>query len=341
MSSASNQEDFPISPNLGTGLRLFFYSQFFVTPQCPTHSFAKQTVIVTGANSGLGLEAAQHFYRLHCDRLILAVRTIAKAKRPKSIFYGATRSGPIRKPSRYGPSTSRAPRRHGTAAVGRFVNNAGINPPEWKLYEDYEQAVQVNVLNTFILALSLLPKLEASAALAEKESPPHLVIVSSEAHRLTKFPEINAPDLYAKLNEKSSFSQQPRYQVTKLMEVLFTRELVARLGASTRVIVNIVNPGLCTSNLERNSGEAPVVMRLVRRLLDRTTEVGSRTLVLGASAPASSHGEFQSDGVNQDVEAWTDTEVGQRAQKKVFEQTLRILEVRRPGIACEAGLREV
>lgn len=117
------------------------------------------------------------------------------------------------------------------------------------------------------------------------------------------------------------------------MEVLFTRELVARLGASTRVIVNIVNPGLCTSNLERNSGKAPVVVRLVWRLLDRTTEVGSRTLILGASAPASSHGEFQSDGVNQDVVAWTYTEVGQRAQKKVFEQTLRILEVRRPGIA--------
>lgn len=132
-----------------------------------------------------------------------------------------------------------------------------------------------------------------------------------------------------------------RYQATKLMEVLFTRELVARLGSSTRVIINLVNPGLCTSNLERNSGKPSVVLRLVRRILDRTTEVGSRTLVLGASAPASSHGEFQSDGANQDVEAWIYTEVGQRAQKKVFEQTLQILEARKSGIAHEAGLRDV
>lgn len=219
MSSASNQEDFPISPNLGTGLRLFFYSQFFVTPQRPTHSFAKKTVIVTGANSGLGLEAAQHFYRLHCDRLILAVRTIAKGQEAKEYILRGN-------PQRSDPDTieiwsldlssttsTLAFADRVKAELPRLdvlVNNAGINSPEWKLYEDYEQAVQVNVLNTFLLALSLLPKLEASAALAEKESPPHLVIVSSEAHRLTKFPEINAPDLYAKLNEKSSFSQQPR-----------------------------------------------------------------------------------------------------------------------------------
>jgi NAD(P)-dependent dehydrogenase (short-subunit alcohol dehydrogenase family) len=91
-----------------------------------------------------------------------------------------------------------------------LLNNAGINS-EWKVYEGHEQAVQVNVLNTFLLSLSLLPKLEAtSATLTAKEPRPHLVIVSSEAHRLTKFPEINAPELYAKLKDKSYFSQQAR-----------------------------------------------------------------------------------------------------------------------------------
>ncbi|OQE14431.1 hypothetical protein PENFLA_c038G09954 [Penicillium flavigenum] len=98
----------------------------------------------------------------------------------------------------------------------------------------------------------------------------------------------------------------PRYQVTKLMEVLFTRELVANLSLASVPLL---------------AGKAPAVLRLVRRILDRTTEVGSRSLVLGASAPASSHGEFQSDGANQDVE------------KKVFEQTLQILEAKKSGIA--------
>jgi retinol dehydrogenase-12 len=40
----------------------------------------------------------------------------------------------------------------------------------------------------------------------------------------------------------------------------------------------------------------------------------------------------QSDGVSQDVEARVYTEVGQRAQKKVFERTLQILEARKSGI---------
>ncbi|KAJ5769315.1 NAD(P)-binding protein [Penicillium odoratum] len=363
----SDQEDFPIRPNLSKGLRLFFYSQFFITPERPTHSFPNQTVIVTGANSGLGLEAAGHFYRLHCGRLILAVRTIAKGQEAKEYIL---RNNPQRSDpnaieiwpldlSSTASTLAFSDRAKGLPRLDVLVNNAGINTPEWKLYEGYEQAVQINVLNTFLLALVLLPKLEESFALTEES--PHLVIVSSEAHRLTKFPEINAPDLYAKLNDQSSFSQQPRwvffwgnlrryfpvketsvanvslilcyrYQATKLMEVLFTRELVARLGSFTRVIINLVNPGLCISNLDRNNGSP--VMKLVRRILDRTTEVGSRTLVLAASAPASSHGEFQSDGANQDVEAWIYTEVGQEAQKKVFEQTMHILEARKPGIAA-------
>lgn len=214
-----NQEDFPISPRLGTGLCLFFYSQLFVTPKLPTQSFDKQTVIVTGANSGLGLEAAQHFYRLNAARLILAVRTIAKGQDAKEYILrnNPQRSDPaaIETWSLDLSSTestlafaSRVKRELPRLDV--LINNAGINSPEWKVYEGYEQAVQVNVLNTFLLALSLLPKLEASTTVSDKESQPHLVIVSSEAHRLTKFPEINAPDLYARLNQKSDFSQQPR-----------------------------------------------------------------------------------------------------------------------------------
>lgn len=218
--NSPNQEDFPINPSLGKGLLLFFYSQLFVTPKLPTQSFAKRTVIVTGANSGLGLEAARHFYRLNATRLILAVRTIAKGQEAKEYILQTN-------PQRCEPDSIEiwcldlASTESTLAFADRvkadlprldvLIDNAGINSPEWKLHEGFEQAVQINVLNTFLLATSLLPKLEAtSATLEENESPPHLVVVSSEAHRLTKFPEINAPDLYVKLNERNNFSQQPR-----------------------------------------------------------------------------------------------------------------------------------
>ena len=88
------------------------------------------------------------------------------------------------------------------------VENAGINSGDWDLYEGFEQAVWANILHTFLLALALLPKLNEKSNY--QGSLPHQVIVSSEAHRLTKFPEVNAPDLYAQLTEKNDFSQQPR-----------------------------------------------------------------------------------------------------------------------------------
>jgi hypothetical protein len=153
------------------------------------------------------------------------------------------------------------------------------------------------------------------------------------------------------------------YCATKLIQVLFVRELVARLGQKTNakmlekrspnpppapatpeaeapppVIINLVNPGFCSTTLGSDGKPFPLLVRIIRGFLDRTVEVGSRTLVLAASAPASSHGEFQSDGANQDVEAWIYEDVGRRAQVKVFEQTMRVLEERWPGVAREVGL---
>lgn len=85
--------------------------------------------------------------------------------------------------------------------MGILVENAGVNSSTWFLAEGFEQTFQVNVLNTFLLALTLLPKLkEAKAKFAD--SSPHLVVVTSEAYKLTNFEEINAPDLYEKLNDK-------------------------------------------------------------------------------------------------------------------------------------------
>lgn len=212
------QLEFPIQPNIGAGLRMFFYSQLFVTPRYPRHSFKDQTVIVTGSNAGLGLETACHFYRLNCACLILAVRTTGKGQAAKEDIVESVKHRTDADAIEIWPldlsstaSTLAFAERVKTelSRVDVLVENAGINSKVWTLSEGFEQAVQVNVLNTFLLALSLLPKLNETK---EKfpDSQPHLVIVSSEAHRLTKFPEINAPDLYAKLNDESAFSQQPR-----------------------------------------------------------------------------------------------------------------------------------
>ena len=84
---------------------------------------------------------------------------------------------------------------------------------------------------------------------------------------------------------------ESRYPVSKLLEVLYGRELAARIAKSKRpsVTVNLVNPGLCHSELAREAGWGLYFFKL---FFARTTEVGSRTLVSGGLAGTDSHGQY-------------------------------------------------
>jgi retinol dehydrogenase-12 len=64
----------------------FLYSQLLVTLPYPTKDFTGQTIISTGANTGLEFEAAKHFIRLHASEVILAVRSLEKAVSQKNPF---------------------------------------------------------------------------------------------------------------------------------------------------------------------------------------------------------------------------------------------------------------
>lgn len=128
------------------------------------------------------------------------------------------------------------------------------------------------------------------------------------------------------------------------MEILFVRELVSRMDAQRTspppVTITVVNPGMCKSDIDRNGNPfARAILWFIRLFLARTTEVGSRTLVHGANPGPESHGEFMSDGKIQEVERWIYSDMGKKAQVKLFEQTMKILESRKPGIGAEIGLR--
>ncbi|TGO12756.1 hypothetical protein BPAE_0808g00020 [Botrytis paeoniae] len=345
-------DEFVIKNDMGHGLKLFFHSQLFKTPAYPTQSFANQIVIVTGSNIGLGLEAARHFYRLNCAKLILAVRSIGKGESAKEDIVRSVKQRKDADAIEIWPldlektdSTLAFAERvkKDLPRLDVLVQNAGINEKSWTVSEGWERTIQINTINTFLLSLALLPKMNESK---EKfpDSSPHLVIVCSEAHRLTVFKEANAPDIYEKLNtDQEGYDGQDRYGVSKLIQILFVRELVQRLNKAKSpnppVITNLANPGLCKSTLDRGRGAAfKIVAFIMLSLLGRTAEVGSRTYVLGASAEPESHGEFMSDGAVQKAEGWIYTEIGEKVQKKVFEQTMKVLEERSPGIGASVGL---
>ena len=190
------------------------YSQLFVTPMHPTHDFSGQTVIVTGSNVGLGLEAARHFARLNCAKLILAVRTIPKGERAKESILSSTKRKsdcievwPLDLSSSASVKAF-AKRAEGLERIDILVENAGLSVAGWEVMEGNEASLQVNVINTFLLVLLMLPMLRKTA---EKFSTtPHLEIVSSEAHFLAGFKERHEDDIYAKLNDEKTFNLQDR-----------------------------------------------------------------------------------------------------------------------------------
>jgi retinol dehydrogenase-12 len=123
-----------------------------------------------------------------------------------------------------------------------------------------------------------------------------------------------------------------RYEVTKLLELFLVRELAKH--TSTPPVITAVNPGLCYSDFLRDLGG--IVLYFVSGLqwiLARSTEVGSRTLVAGACAGSASHGQYMADCANQEPVGWISTEEGAKLQRRVYEQTMNVLERIEPGIS--------
>ncbi|OAP61012.1 hypothetical protein AYL99_06016 [Fonsecaea erecta] len=312
----------------------FLYSQLFVRPAYPKKSFAGETVIVTGSNTGLGKEAARHIARLGASKLILAVRNTKAGEAAKQDIEQTTKCSPDvievweLDLASYASVKAFASRASKLPRLDVLLENAGIASQKYSGAEGHERTITVNVISTFLLALLLLPKLKSTAK--EFKVNPRLVIVSSEVHAWSKFAERNAPRIFEALDDEKQANMGDRYQTSKLLEVLTVRQIAPKLAGSG-VILNILNPGLCHSELSR---EGSWVLEVMKFFLARSTEVGSRTLVAGAEAGMESHGKYMTDGKVDDgaLSSFVRSKDGEATGKKVWSELSGILEKIHPGI---------
>ncbi|TVY43255.1 Short chain dehydrogenase [Lachnellula subtilissima] len=312
----------------------FIYSQLFVKPTYPTTSCAGQTIIVTGSNVGLGKEAARHLARLGASKLILAVRNTKAGEAAKHDIESTTRCSPEvievwpLDLSSYASVKAFADRASKLPRLDVLLENAGIAAGKWQVFEGHESTLTVNVISTFYLALLLLPKLVSSAK--KFGIMPRLTIVSSEVHGRAKFAERKEPKIFDALDDESKFDVWDRYPLSKLLEVLVFRQIAPSLEGSG-VILNILNPGLCHSELARDAGWGLAIMKFI---LARKTEVGSRTLVAGAVAGPEAQGEYMHDGKvdESELSPFVKSEDGKLASEKVWKELSVILEYIQPGI---------
>jgi len=184
----------------------YIYSQLIFTPAYPKTKFTGQTVIVTGSNVGLGLEAARHFVRLDAKKVILAVRNLEKGETAKeSILKSEKKTADVVEVweldlSSYQSCKDFAKRAQGLERLDVLVENAGIVTEKWKITEDNESTITTNVVSPVLHALLLLAKLRETSV--KFDTVPRLVFVTSFVHWLTKFEERKEEKIFEALADE-------------------------------------------------------------------------------------------------------------------------------------------
>lgn len=168
---------------------LHFLTTQFTTLPLPSTSYASQTILITGANSGLGLEAARHFVRLNAAKVILAVRDTEKGRVAQADIEASTssRKGSVcevwqvdfASASSVLEFCDRVEKELDRLDV--VVANAGVAIGTFEECEGgWERTVMVNVVGAFLMGIRLLPLLRRTAGRFNVE--PRFTVVSSDAH---------------------------------------------------------------------------------------------------------------------------------------------------------------
>ncbi|WP_228275202.1 SDR family NAD(P)-dependent oxidoreductase [Stakelama tenebrarum] len=207
---------------------------------------AQQTVVITGASSGIGLEAAKMF-AARGWHVIAAGRTPERCEAARSAIAAAAAEGgdvdfltadisELAEARRLGEEIARlAPEIH------VLINNAGgVRDAYYETSEGVEATFAANHLGPFELTRTLLPTLERTAAGAPAGSV-RIIAVSSLAHH--RCPGMNWDDF----NLGDDFDANAAYCQAKLANILFTRELARRV-ADDGIVAQSMHPGRVDSN---------------------------------------------------------------------------------------------
>ncbi len=228
-------------------------------------SFTGRTVIVTGANSGLGLATARELARVGA-RVTMACRDTAKADAAAAGLSGDVQ---VRRLDLQDLASVRE-FADGIAEVDVLINNAGIMAVPYALTRDgFESQIGTNHLGHFALTNLLLPKLSD-----------RVVTVSSFAHILGR---ISLKDLNWKARPYQAWLA---YGQSKLANLLFTSELQRRLSAAGLPLkAYAAHPGYSATNLQSHTGSdlGSRLWPLANRLAGTSPDYGAGPTLYAAS----------------------------------------------------------
>lgn len=238
----------------------------------------EQVAVVTGANTGVGLETARALAERGM-RVVMCSRDATRGQTALDDVRASTGRDALELVSLDLASlesvraaakaiTERHPRLH------LLVNNAGLVLSDRHTTKDgFETTFGVNHLGHFLFTRLLLPALEAGA-------PSRIVNVSSDAHRMSF--GLDFDDL---MRERRRYIGLPVYADSKLANILFTRELARRLEGKG-VVAHAVHPGVVGSRFGWDGdtrGWFAFGVKLVKPML-LTPAKGARTTLHAATS---------------------------------------------------------
>jgi NAD(P)-dependent dehydrogenase (short-subunit alcohol dehydrogenase family) len=251
-----------------------------------------KTVIVTGANSGIGYEAARQLARKGAHT-ILACRSIERGDAAAQGIRAATPGASVEAmPLDLASLESIRGFADQFCRRGQplhlLCNNAGVTGIPYQTTADgFEMQFGTNHLGHFALTgLLLAPLLAADGA--------RVVTVSSVSHWLS------GPIRFDDLNwERERYRKWIAYAQSKHANLLFAFELQRRAEMTTVNLMSVgTHPGVTATNLlpsaARLNGSATQesLMRLSNRLFAQSASRGALTTLYAATAPEIRGGDF-------------------------------------------------
>ena len=230
--------------------------------------------VVTGASSGIGLYTALGLARTGM-RVVLAGRDRARTEAARRFV--TERAGSDRVEIALADFSRLAEVRRlaeellaGHDRLDLLVNNAGLMSSHYRLSADgFELTFAVNHLAPFLLTNLLLDRLKAS-------SPARIITVASRAHRGQRL------DL-GTIGKGADWGQMKAYGRSKLCNILFTRELAARLAGSG-VVATCLHPGIVATGIGQHGGLIELGWRLAKPFMIGP-EKGAETSLFMATVP--------------------------------------------------------
>jgi NAD(P)-dependent dehydrogenase (short-subunit alcohol dehydrogenase family) len=250
--------------------------------------------VVTGANSGLGLETTRALAGKGAH-VVMACRTPSKAEtaaqdvrtsHPQaSLELSALDLASLASVRAFAERTvAKHPR------IDLLINNAGIMAVPYRKTEDgFESQIGTNHFGHFVLSALLWDALEAAPAA-------RLVNVASQAHKIGKMD-------FDDLAWERSYAKWPAYGMSKLANLLFSYELSQRaISRGSKVLVMTAHPGYAATNLQavgpELSGSAWLknVMGWANAAFAQSAAMGALPQLYAATAPGVQAGDYIGPG---------------------------------------------